>query len=211
MGLFCYSPDDIVILTKSRKEAIEANIFAQSYLADKLNLQVNKEKSLITSVFSAQNFHFLGFSLGKGREGVFIRVHKQSLLKAKTKLKEIVTNGKYKTLRDVIKDADSYIHGWISYYSIAEMRDTLRKWDEWLRRCLRMRIWDEWRLPVIRIRYLKMLGVPSKQALTYSTMQDGWKIAGSPILTCTITNKVLSEAGYHSMLEYYNYLKANYS
>ena len=90
------------------------------------------------------------------------------------------------------------------------LRNILKKWDEWLRHCLRMRIWNEWRLPVIRNRYLEILGVPSKQALTYSTMQDGWKVAGSPILTCTITNKVLLEAGCHSMLEYYNYLRAGH-
>lgn len=90
------------------------------------------------------------------------------------------------------------------------MRSTLKKWDEWLRRCFRMRIWNEWRLPVIRTRYLELFGVSSKHALTYSTLQDGWKVAGSPILTCTITNKVLLEAGCHSMLEYYNYLRAGH-
>ena len=99
----------------------------------------------------------------------------------------------------------------IKIIAIAEMRNILKKWDEWLRHCLRMRIWNEWKLPELRIRYLKSFGVSPKLALTYSTIQDGWKVAGDPVLTCTITNKVLLEAGYHSMLEYYKYLRVNHS
>ena len=200
--------DDIVILSKSRKEATISLKSAKTYLANQLHLEINTEKSCVTSVYSTNKFHFLGFSMGKGKDGVYIRVTNQSLLKAKTKLKEIVLNGNYKTFSDLIKETDSYIHGWISYYRIAEMRDILRKWDEWLRCCLRMRIWNEWKLPMVRLSYLKMLGVSSKCALAYSTAQDSWKVARSPILTCTITNKVLMEAGYHSMLEYYNYIRA---
>ena len=71
----------------------------------------------------------------------------------------------------------------IKIIAIVEMRNILKKWDEWLRHCLRLRIWNEWKLP---------------------TIQDGWKVAGDPVLTCTITNKVLLEAGYHSMLENLN-------
>ena len=46
------------------------------------------EKSRVVSIFSIRNFKFLGFALGKGRKGVYVRAHAKSLKKAKAKLKE---------------------------------------------------------------------------------------------------------------------------
>ena len=42
------------------------------YLEGKLKLKMNVEKSRVVSVFSARNFKFLGFALGKGRKDVYV-------------------------------------------------------------------------------------------------------------------------------------------
>ena len=44
---------------------------------------MNGEKSKVIIVYSIRNLKFLGFELGKGRKGVYIRVHAKSLKKAK--------------------------------------------------------------------------------------------------------------------------------
>ena len=57
------------------------------YLEGTLNLRVNREKSRTVSVFSIRNFKYLGFCFGKGKNGVFIRVHPKSYKKLKDKLR----------------------------------------------------------------------------------------------------------------------------
>ena len=57
-------------------------------LEGKLELKMNVEKSKAVSIYSVRNFKFLGFALGKGHNGAYIRAHAKSLKKAKAKLKE---------------------------------------------------------------------------------------------------------------------------
>ena len=51
------------------------------YLERTLNLRVNREKSRTVSVIAIRNFKYLGFCIGKGKNGVFIRVHPKSYMK----------------------------------------------------------------------------------------------------------------------------------
>ena len=80
--------DDIIVEAKSKRAAESLLESSRKYLEDKLKLKLNMEKSKGVSVYS-QKFKFLGFTLGKNKTGVMIRVHKQSLKKAKVKLKEL--------------------------------------------------------------------------------------------------------------------------
>ena len=80
--------DDIIVEAKSKRAAERLLESSRKYLEDKLKLKLNMEKSKGVSVYS-QKFKFLGFTLGKNKTGVMIRVHKQSLKKAKVKLKEL--------------------------------------------------------------------------------------------------------------------------
>ena len=55
--------------------------------------KLNLEKSRTVSVVSARNFKFLGFALGKGRNGYFIRVHAKSVKKARQMVHTERANG----------------------------------------------------------------------------------------------------------------------
>ena len=83
--------DDIVVLAKSKRAAERLQETTQRYLAGKLKLRMNVEKSKVVSVFAIRNFKFLGFALGKGKNGIYIRAHTKSLKKAKAKLKELTS------------------------------------------------------------------------------------------------------------------------
>lgn len=43
---------------------------------------MNEAKSKVVSVFAIRNFKFLGFALGKGKNGIYIRAHAKPLKKA---------------------------------------------------------------------------------------------------------------------------------
>ena len=199
--------DDIVVLAKSKRAAERLLETTQRYLEGKLKLKMNMEKSRVVSIFSIRNFKFLGFALGKGRKGVYVRAHAKSLKKAKAKLKELTSRSQGRNVRVVMQKVKVYIRGWLGYFGIASMKTTMQRWDEWLRRRFRCYIWKQWKLPGTRVKNLMKLGMPQWQAHRNGNSRKGyWAIAGSGILTKTITNKRLAEAGYFEIQNYYESL-----
>ena len=156
--------DDIVILAKSKRAGERLLESSKRFLDGKLKLKLNTEKSKVVSVYSIRNFKFLGFALGKGRNGVYIRVHAKSLKKAKQKLKELTSRSQGRNVRKVMENVKVFIRGWLGYFGIANMKTTMQEWDGWLRRRIRMYIWKQWKKPRARVENLKKLGVPEWQA-----------------------------------------------
>ena len=195
--------DDIVVLAKSARAAQRLLESTQKYLEGKLKLKMNVEKSKVVSVYSIRNFKFLGFALGKGRNGVYIRAHAKSLKKAKAKLKELTSRSQGRNVRKVMENVKVYIRGWLGYFGIASMKTTMQRWDEWLRRRFRVYIWKQWKVPKARIKNLIKLGIPRYYAYKWGYVKGYWNVAGSPVLTRSITNERLAQAGYYSILNRY--------
>lgn len=199
--------DDIVVLAKSVRAAERLLESSRKYLEGKLKLKMNAEKSKVVSVAAIRNFKFLGFALGRGKNGYFIRAHAKSLKKAKQKLKELTSRSQGRNVRKVMQNVKVYIRGWLGYFGIASMKSTMEDWDGWLRRRFRMYIWKQWKKPRTRVKNLMKLGMPDWQAYRNGNTRKGyWAIAGSGILTHTITNKRLAQAGYYSILDRYESL-----
>lgn len=200
--------DDIVVLAKSKRAAIRLLESCRKYLESKLKLQMNTQKSKVVSVVARKHFKFLGFALGKNRNGVYIRVHGQSLVKAKKKLKELTSRSQGRNVRQVMEKVKVYIRGWIGYYYVADMKRTLQSWSEWLRRRLRMYIWKQWKKPKTKVQNLRKLGIPEWQAYQWGNSRLGyWRIAGSPVLSRSITNEKLVQAGYYDFPAQYERLR----
>ena len=199
--------DDIVVLAKSPRAAQRLLETTQRYLEGKLKLKMNVEKSKVVSVYSIRNFKFLGFAMGRRKGKISIRAHAKSLKKAKAKLKELTSRSQGRNVRKVMENVKVYIRGWLGYFGIASMKTTMQRWDGWLRRRLRVYIWKQWKNPKTRVKNLMILGMPKWQAYRNGNSQKGyWAVAGSGILTHTITNKRLAQAGYYSILDRYESL-----
>ena len=171
-----------------------------------MKLRMNAEKSKVVSVYSIRNFKFLGFALGKGKNGVYIRAHAKSLKKAKARLKELTSRRQGRNVRKVMENVKVYIRSWLGYFGIASMKTTMQRWDEWLRRRLRVYIWKQWKVPKARIRNLMKLGIPSYYAHKWGYIKAYRNVAGSPVLTRSITNERLAQAGYYGILTRYESL-----
>ena len=198
--------DDVVVLAKSPRAAQRLLETTQRYLEGKLKLKMNVEKSRVVSVYSIRNFKFLGFALGRGENGVYIRAHAKSQKKAKTKLKELTSRSQGRNVRQVMENVKVYIRGWLGYFWIADMKNTMQRWDEWLRRRFRVYIWKQWKVPSARIRNLMKLGIPKHKAHKWGYAKAYWNAAGSPILQSSITNERLARAGYYSLSDRYESL-----
>lgn len=187
--------DDIVVLAKSPRAAQRLLESSRKYLEEKLKLKVNMDKSRAVSVFSIRNFKFLGFALGKGRDGVYIRVHAKSMKKAKQRLKELTSRRQGRNVRVVMKKVKEYIRGWLGYFGIARMRNTMKEWDGWLRRRFRMYIWKQWKKPRTRVRNLMKLGLPEWRACEVAYSRKAyWRSARHASVQAAISNERLAQA-----------------
>ncbi len=154
-----------------------------------------------------RNFKFLGFALGRGRNGYYIRAHAKSLKKAKQKLKELTSRSQGRNVRAVTRDIKVYMTGWLAYFGIASMKGTMEDWNGWLRRRLRMYIWKQWKKPKTKVQNLIKLGMePWKAYRNGNTRKGYWAVAVSGILSHTITNERLAQAGYCDILVTYESL-----
>ncbi len=199
--------DDIVLLAKSKRATERLLETSTKYLEGKLKLTVNKEKSKCVSVVAIRNFKFLGFALGRGKNGYFIRAHAKSLKKAKQRLKELTSRSQGRNVRTVMKNVEVFMTGWLAYFGIASMKSTMEDWNGWLRRRFRMYIWKQWKKPKTRVKNLIKLGMePWKAYRNGNTRKGYWAVAGNGILTHTITDKRLAQAGYFDILAKYESL-----
>ena len=200
--------DDIVVVTKSKRAAEHMLESCRKFLEGRLKLTMNLQKSKVVSLFSNRNFKFLGCCLGKDGRGVYIRVHRNSLQKAKRKLKELTSRSLGRNVRTVMAKVKEFIRGWIGYFYIADMKRILQRWNEWLRRRIRMYIWKQWKKPKTRVQNLKKLGIPAWQAYQWGNTRLGyWRVAGSGILCRSITNEKLALAGYYDFPAQYKQIR----
>jgi group II intron reverse transcriptase/maturase len=194
--------DDMVIFCRSRRSAERTMQNIIPFIEGKLFLKVNRVKSKVAHV---REVKFLGYSFyiykGKGR----LRIHPKSVAKMKARIKELTSrsNGWGNDRR---KEALSrYIKGWVRYFRLADMKALLVEIDEWYRRRLRMVVWKQWKRIKTRIVNLVKLGVKKQKAYEWANTRKGyWHIAGSHILSTTITTQRLLLAGYLFFTDYYS-------
>ncbi len=124
--------------------------------------------------------------------------------KAKDKLRRLTSRSQGRSLDYILYKLKEFMRGWLNYYGIADMSTLMTSWNEWLRRRIWMYIWKQWKLPRTRVRNLMKLGMPEWKAYRNGNTRKGyWAVAGSGILTHTITNERLARRGYYDISEAY--------
>jgi len=200
--------DDIAVYTKSRRAAERVMEGCKQYLVKNLKLTVNSEKS---KVGSPLRLKFLGFALYKVKKSTGIRVHEKSMKKFKEKLKEITKRNRGRVIQKILEELKLFATGWLNYYAIAGMKRRIQELNMWLKRRIRMYLWKQWKKPKTRIRNLIALGMPEYWAHKYGYTGKGyWRVAGSGILSHTLTDKYLESLGYVDIAEKYEALHLNY-
>jgi len=197
--------DDLVILCKSKRAGYRIKDSVIKFIEERLYLKVNRDK---TSVVYFSQIKFLGYSFYQTKEAVRFRIHPSSIIKLKTKLR-VFTNrsngwGNDKRKRRLA----SFIKGWLNYYKYADIQKLLKRIDKWYRRRLRMIIWKQWKKIRTKWRNLIKFGINKYQAWEFAnTRKAHWRTAKSPILSRSVTNERLKQAGYIFFTDYYKQVR----
>ncbi len=193
--------DDLVLFAKTKRSAQRMLEHRLPFIEGRLKLRVNREK---TSVAYIGRIKFLGYGFYPSKDGIKLRVHHKSATKMKERIRTMTARNKGISYEDLKLKLKQYIRGWVNYFKLADMKSLLRRTDQWLRRRLRMFIWKRWKKVKTRYRMLKGLGYNHQNAIKYANTRKGyWRVAGSQVLSCAITDKRLRESGYLFFSDYY--------
>lgn len=193
--------DDCVIFTRSKKSAERAMENITNFIETKLRLKVNRTKSKVDRPWRIK---YLGFSFYQAKGKVEIRVHPKSIAKFKDKIREVTSRSNAMSMEARYTKLKQIIIGWVNYFKIANMRSIAQKLDEWIRRRLRMYYWKQWKKIKTKHDNLIKLGIDDYKAWEFAnTRKSYWRIANSPILARSLTNKTLEKLGYTSLSSAY--------
>ncbi len=199
--VFVRYADDCNIYVKSERAGLRVMASVRKLLTGKLKLKVNESKSGVDRPWKRK---FLGFSFYKINGKVGIRIHPKSIRKFKETIRKITNRNHSRNFEERLQNLAVVTRGWINYFGIAEAKRVMEEIDMWTRRRLRACLWKQWKRIKTKHDNLVKLGVNKAKAWEWANSRKGyWRIAGSYILSTTLTNKFLEEKGYKSLLKQY--------
>jgi RNA-directed DNA polymerase len=195
---FCRYADDCNIYVRSQAagERVLASITA--FLEGQLHLKVNRQKSAVA--FTRER-KFLGHRLLAGGK---LGIAPASLERAKAKIRQITRRNRGVSLDRMIRELNSFLTGWVTYFRHAQCRSHLESLEGWLRRKLRcVRLKQRKRAKSIAD-FLHSLGVPKPRAWTTAACGKGWwRMALSPAAHEAMTPAWFTTQGLVSMTNRY--------
>ena len=197
--------DDLVILCKSKRAAERIMNSVIKFIEEQLFLKVNRDK---TSVVYYNQIKFLGYSFYKTKGETRFRIHPKSIVKLEAKLRVLTSRSNGWGNEKRKSKLSSFIKGWLNYYKYADIQNLMKRVDEWYRRRLRMIIWKQWKNIKTKWRNLIKLGINKYKAWEYAnTRKSYWRTSKSPILSRSVTNERLKQAGYIFFSDYYKQVR----
>jgi len=193
--------DDLSIYVRSAKSAERVKESVTRFIEGKLKLKVNQTKSKLSK---PEESSLLGFTFGK-RDGKWeIKISGKSYKKLKEKLKPLTSRRWSINLEVRLSRLKVTTVGWVNYFRIANCRSRLKDIDKFIRSRLRMCEWKAWKNPKTRISNLVKLGMNKTQAYMNGYSRKSYcRVAHSPILTTTLTNKHFTKLGYADLESIY--------
>ena len=92
------------------------------------------------------------------------------------------------------------VQGWTGYFALAPQMRLFDKFDQWIRRRVRICLWKRWRSVRTRVRNLLDLGVPCRQAFRHAKSRKGpWHMAKTIASGVVMTNAWLALQGLISL------------
>lgn len=187
--------DDFVIFTKSMRSAQRVFASVKRYLTEHLRLVVNQEKSRIVA---SDGVEFLGFVF-RGLRGT-INVSEKSIHRFKHRIREITGRSRGISMERRLGELRTYVRGWMGYFALAAQLKLFARFDQWIRRRIRMCYWKRWRHVRTRRQELIALGVPRRQAIRHAkSRQSYWHMAKTIASGVGLTNRWLQEQGMLSL------------
>jgi RNA-directed DNA polymerase len=174
---FARYADDCNIYVRSRRAGERVMKSLTRFIASKLKLRVNEQKSAVARPGDRK---FLGFSFTKA--GVpKRRIAPKAVDRFKQRVRELTRRTRGVSTERMAADLSRYLRGWIGYFGKCQTPSVLQSLEEWTRRRLRSAIWKQWKRGSVRFADCGN-GVWGKDlaAQTAGSAHGPWRLACSP-------------------------------
>lgn len=165
---FCRYADDQNVYVRSRRAGERVFESIKQFLARKLRLKINEQKSAVALVKERK---FLGFRIQlDGR----ISIAPETIQRAKDKVRRLTWRSRGKSFDVVIAQLNEYLRGWLGYYQLASWPRVWRELDSWIRRKLRCYTLKQKKRGSTIAKYLMSLGIAEIEARKIGSSGKGW-------------------------------------
>jgi RNA-directed DNA polymerase len=176
------------------------------FLEGELRIKVNREKSAVDHPW---NRKFLGYSLTREKEPR-LKVAAQSVERFKDKLREFFAMGRGWSLSRLIGVLNPRLRGWINYFRLTQIRNTIEELDGWIRRKLRAVVWRQWKTRDAREANLRKYGLKPEQAKQSARNGRGpWWNAGASHMNAAFRKPNFDKLGLVSLSDRHQCLGHN--
>jgi RNA-directed DNA polymerase len=184
--------DDSNIYVRSRRAGERVMESITRFIATKLKLKVNEQKSAVARPWERK---FLGFSFTANREPKR-RLAPKAVLRFKEKVRELTRRTRGVSMERMAEELARYQRGWIGYFGKCQTPSVLQGLEEWTRRRLRSVIWKQWKRGKVRFAELRKRGVGKDLAAqTAGSAHGPWRLAHSPALAFALPNAYFDSLG----------------
>jgi RNA-directed DNA polymerase len=189
---FARYADDSNIYVRSRRAGERVMESITRFIATKLKLKVNEQKSAVARPWERK---FLGFSFTKNREPKR-RIAPKAVVRFKERVRELTSRTGGVSIERMAEELAQYLRGWIGYFRKCQTPSVLQSLEEWTRRRLRSVIWKQWKRGTARFAELRKRGVGKDLAAkTAGSARGPWRLANSPALAIALPNAYFDSLG----------------
>ena len=197
---FARYADDFIVCVKSREAGERVLGSLEKFLAKKLRLKVNQDKS---KVVQADECTFLGYSMIFLKNGsTCLMLPRGTLQRFRKKIQKVIgRHARGQSVAHVIQKLKPILRGWYNYYHLAEMASDFAALDSYVRRRLRWLYWRHWKTPRTRRKRLIALGLRPEQARKTAYSDCGpWRCSRIPGIQQALPNSHFDKLGLYSLL-----------
>ncbi len=189
---FARYADDCNIYVRSRRAGERVMASATRFLASRLKLTVNQQKSAVARPWERK---FLGFSFTWQRQPKR-RIAPKAVARFKGRVRELTYRTRGVSIERMAGDLTRYLRGWLGYFGKCQTPSVLEGLEQWTRRRLRSVIWTQWKRGPVRFAELRKRGVGKDLAAqTTGSAHGPWRLADSPGLHIALPNAYFDSLG----------------
>jgi len=195
---FCRYADDcnIYVMTQRSGERVFASV--EQFLKERLRLTVNRAKSAVDRPW---NRVFLSYSMTNHWKPR-LKVGRTPVQRLMKKVRKITKKGRGRNIKKVIEELTPKLRGWVVYFRDAEVKETFKELDGWIRRKLRCIMWRQWKRPSTRAKKLMGRGLTEERA--YKSAYNGrgpWWNSGASHMNQAFQTAYFTELGLLSLVD----------
>ena len=190
--------DDLIVLVGSQAAAERVMQSITSFIEGRMRLKVNRQKSRICR---PQSLNFLGHSILPGGQ---LGLSQESEARLRAKLRSLTRRSRGISLGRMVREVNTALRGWLSYFRYAKMKTRLSGLDRWLRRRIRCARLKQCKRAVGLARFLQRCAVPARRAWRLARSSKGWyRLACSPVSHEAMNRSWFQSLGLYSLVAHY--------